>query len=262
MSDGKPNYKKRSLFTKENFLEGIRYPHKIFLSLYNRTRLSILRWYYVKKKGSYTDFYLKATKDNIDEDPKGSVGPADLFEEVGEWQFQLLKRNGLEPEDSLLDIGCGVLRGGIHFIKYLQSGNYYGMDISEEALEKGEEFLRKEGLEYKDPVLICNQDLSFEEKKLQNKKFDFILAQSVFTHLPRKEIKQCLDNIHKVLSDDGTFYATFNKSTDDVYVKRRGIDRFHTLKFYEELASETKVQVKEVPSNHPNGLSLLQIQTN
>jgi len=252
--------RKRSLLTRENIREGLRNPHKIFLSIYNRTRLSLLRWYYEKQQGSYLDYYLRATKSNVNEDPRGSVGPAELFEEVGEWQFQLLKNAGLEPTDYLLDLGCGVLRGGVHFIEYLENEHYYGMDISVDTLAKGREFLRKEGLEDREPVLFQNQDLRFEDDPLQEQSFDFILAQSVFTHLPRAQIKECLENLYKVLSEDGLFYATFNKSDTENYKKRRGIDYFHTLEFYSDLASEAGVDISEVSTNHPNGLCLLKIQ--
>lgn len=261
MKDNKWKYQKRSLFTKENISKGIRNPHKIPLSLYNRVRLSVLRWYYVEKKDSYIDFYLKATKNNVDEDPKGSVGPAELFEEVGEWQFQLLKESGLSPSDQLLDIGCGVLRGGIHFIEYLEEENYYGMDVSKDTITKGRELLDKRGLEHKNPVLIHNNDLMFEEESLQDQTFEFILAQSVFTHLPRSDIKECVENIHKLLSDSGVFYATFNKTTGEDYATRRGIDRYHTIEFYKDLASETGTEISEIPTNHPNGLSLLEIKS-
>jgi SAM-dependent methyltransferase len=260
MKDSKRSYQKRSLFTKENVIEGMRNPHKIPLSLYNRLRLSVLKWYYVEKKDSYIDYYLRATKNNVDEDPKGSVGPAELFEEVGEWQFQLLKEAGLSPSDQLLDIGCGVLRGGIHFIDYLEEGNYYGMDVSEDTIAKGREFLHKHGLEHKNPVLIHNTDLMFEDKQLQDQTFEFILAQSVFTHLPRSDIKECLENIHNVLSNSGVFYATFNKTTEEDYATRRGLDRYHTIEFYKDLASETGTEISEVPTNHPNELSLLEIE--
>ncbi|MFB6185888.1 MAG: hypothetical protein ABEI86_03355 [Halobacteriaceae archaeon] len=57
MTGNKPKHQKRPLFTKENVVEGIRNPHKIVLSLYNRIHLAVLNWYYVEKKDSYIEFY-------------------------------------------------------------------------------------------------------------------------------------------------------------------------------------------------------------
>ena len=42
-----------------------------------------------------------------------------LWDELGLLQFQFLLEMGLKPSDCLFDIGCGSLRGGRHFIKYL-----------------------------------------------------------------------------------------------------------------------------------------------
>ncbi len=39
------------------------------------------------------------------------------WDELGQLQFEFLKKSGLGAEHKLLDIGCGCLRGGIHFVK-------------------------------------------------------------------------------------------------------------------------------------------------
>jgi len=60
-----------------------------------------------------------------------------MWEEVGELQFNFLLKTGLKPHHQLLDLGCGSLRGGIHFIKYLQKNNYWGTDIRKDLLLAG-----------------------------------------------------------------------------------------------------------------------------
>ena len=52
------------------------------------------------------------------------------WDEIGRLQFDFLRARGLKPAHRPLDIGCGCLRGGIHAIKYLDAGNYYGLDIN------------------------------------------------------------------------------------------------------------------------------------
>jgi hypothetical protein len=42
-----------------------------------------------------------------------------------------------------------------------------------------------------------------------NQKFDYALAQSVFTHLTLNDIIKCLMNVEKVFNQSGKFYATF-----------------------------------------------------
>jgi hypothetical protein len=51
-----------------------------------------------------------------------------MWEEIGRLQFNFLRQQGLTPSHCLLDIGCGALRGGVHFITYLEPGHYLGLD--------------------------------------------------------------------------------------------------------------------------------------
>ncbi len=51
----------------------------------------------------------------------------------------------------MLDIGCGTLRGGRHFIGYLDAGRYTGMEISKQVLAYGEKLLVERGLVEKQP---------------------------------------------------------------------------------------------------------------
>ena len=64
-------------------------------------------------KGDYLEVYANRTNLLVDVDPKMAIGG--IWDEMGAKQFELLKRNGLEPHHSLLDIGCGTLRGGAAF---------------------------------------------------------------------------------------------------------------------------------------------------
>ena len=69
-----------------------------------------------------------------------------LWDEMGQLQFDFLVRQGLSPEHRLLDIACGCLRGGVHFVRYLQPGNYYGVDVNAPLLERGRYELASAGI--------------------------------------------------------------------------------------------------------------------
>jgi hypothetical protein len=62
-----------------------------------------------------------------------------LWDQLGQLQFDYMIREGLKPHHKLLDIGCGSLRGGIHFIRYLDAGNYIGTDPNMSLLDAGYE---------------------------------------------------------------------------------------------------------------------------
>lgn len=138
-----------------------------------------------------------------------------MWNKMGEIQYSWLLNNGLKPEKTLLDVGCGSLRGGIHFIKYLKTGNYYGIDINPSLINAGKIELQEQHIS-KTVNLMVNGDFEF---KLFKQKFDFALAQSVFTHLPINHIFKCLINIDKVLKKEGKFYATFFETKDKFNLK-------------------------------------------
>jgi SAM-dependent methyltransferase len=129
------------------------------------------------------------------------------FERLGKLQLDYLVGQGLEPRHRLLDVGCGPLRAGVHFIRYLEPGHYFGIDRRADWLEIGREVeIPRNGLGDKRPVLVQMDDFGFERL---GAKFDYALAQSVFTHLPANSILRCLMAIEKVLVPGGKFYATF-----------------------------------------------------
>ena len=130
-----------------------------------------------------------------------------MWAEMGDLQFNFLVSQGLRPHHKFLDIGCGCLRGGIHFISYLNEQHYFGIDQSEHLLTVGRDIeLVSAGLANKQITLLQNAD--FEFHKL-GRDFDFALAQSVFTHLPMAKISMCLQQLKYVLAPEGVFFATF-----------------------------------------------------
>jgi len=42
------------------------------------------------------------------------------------FQIDFFRRQGLRPDQTLFDLGCGTLRGGIPIIDYLEPGFYTG----------------------------------------------------------------------------------------------------------------------------------------
>ena len=117
--------------------------------------------------------FLMQTKD---ERRHSMVGPADLWKMKRNFQIQFLKDMGLMPNNYLLDIGCGTLRGGIPLISYLQSGHYFGIEARAEILDEGHKELREAGLIEKHPTLLLSPDIS---QVMLDRNFDFIWAFSV-----------------------------------------------------------------------------------
>ena len=129
-----------------------------------------------------------------------------MWGDIGKLQLQFLKENGLEPRHKLADIGCGCLRGGLHQIRYLDSNNYYGLDINTSLIEAGKTEIVAENLMQKKANLLV--DDKFKVTKF-NILFDYIISVSLFTHLPMNMIIRCLKEVKLSLKPEGKYYSTF-----------------------------------------------------
>lgn len=205
---------------------------------------------------NYKDKYLNITSGLFED------APDDLENHrMGRWQFEFLKRQGLEPDDYLLDVGCAYLRGGLHFIRYLDEGHYYGMDISQDALDEAARTMEKYDLAKHDPTVFRNSDLQFRDEELGDRQFDYALAQSVFTHLPPTEVEECLANLDRVLKPGGSLLATYYASPDDTVKKfPRAADFGYPFEFFEDAAREYGLTVEELESDHPLDHNLLEVR--
>ena len=129
------------------------------------------------------------------------------WEEIGRLQFEFLVARGLKPHHYLLDIACGSLRGGVHFVPYLDAGHYLGIDKEQALIDAGiAEELGPELYERKKPRLIVSDSFEFERFQVAP---DFALAQSLFTHLPPSIIEACFRKLRAVMAPAGQFYATY-----------------------------------------------------
>lgn len=138
---------------------------------------------------------------------RSSVGGK--WDEIGKLQFDFMLKQGLAPHHILLDIGCGSLRGGIHFIKYLKEGNYLGIDKNESWVNAGvRKELGKHIFEEKKPQFVFSDKFEFNKF---SKVPDYAIAQSLFTHLTKEDIKFCLKQLHKIVNPRCLFLATFSE---------------------------------------------------
>jgi SAM-dependent methyltransferase len=128
-----------------------------------------------------------------------------FWQRMGVQQFEFLTAQGLQPHHRLLDIGCGSLRGGIHFVRYLDAGHYAGIDRSQRRLKAARLELENAGLTDKAVQLEPTREFDFDF----GMHFDFALAQSVFTHLPLNTIQLCLNQVQRHMIPGGQLFATY-----------------------------------------------------
>jgi hypothetical protein len=130
-----------------------------------------------------------------------------MWEEMGRLQFEFLLSRGLQPEHVFLDIACGSLRAGVHFIRYLDRGNYLGIEKEQVLIQRGlSKELPAEVRVEKCPELVVSDAFEFDRF---SKRPDFSLAQSLFTHLNAADVERCLVNLRAHVAPQHEFYATF-----------------------------------------------------
>ncbi len=180
--------------------------HKEFRELYEKADT------FVEAYAAHTDLRIK------------NVGPAAAI--GGEWethgplQLDFLRRMGMTPDSSLLDLGCGTGRLARHAVPYLCFGSYVGLDISRSAIEHCNQLSRDEGWIQWTPLFMAS-DGTLEQVK--HRPYEYIWAHSVFTHLPPEIIKEIFKEIEGM--SFGVFYFTYKRRMKEDTI-RTGLKQF------------------------------------
>ena len=167
---------------------------------------------------SWIDYYAKY----IDTDVAEVLPAVPDYLDVGKEFLTYLQEHGLRREHQLLDYGCGILRGGLQFVPYLQPGHYVGVDISATRLEQGRRLMDEAGIARERYSTHLVHDCSLSE--LGERKFDYVWAHAVLTHMPEMDIRQLLAALKKHLNPGALFFFTFFPS-EKLGVDRAAIDQ-------------------------------------
>jgi cyclopropane fatty-acyl-phospholipid synthase-like methyltransferase len=121
----------------------------------------------------------------------------------GRFQLSFLISQGMRPESRLLDVGCGPLRAGVHFISYLDKGNYCGVDYNPSFIKVATRLVEEKNLSKRCPTLRTISDFDFSELDQQ---FDYVIAFSVLNHCNETQralffanLKTCLGPYSKII---------------------------------------------------------------
>jgi SAM-dependent methyltransferase len=136
------------------------------------------------------------------------VGPPEDYDLIAAMTFNLLTTLGLRQHHSLLDVGCGSLRIGRLLIPYLNRGKYFGFEPNEWLVREGiKRELGETLVQIKSPTFFFSD--SPDTITQANASFDFVLAQSIFSHCGLDLIKNWLSAISRSLAQNGALIATF-----------------------------------------------------
>lgn len=153
------------------------------------------------------------------------VGGGD-FRGIGEMICGMIREYaGLNADDHILDVGCGIGRVAIPLTQVLSAeGRYEGFDIMPEGIKWCQERITPLYPNFKFQVASLRNDFYTKgaRKKAENfvfpyndNSFNLIILTSVFTHLLATPMENYLAQISRVLEIGGRTFITYYLRTDE-----------------------------------------------
>lgn len=211
--------------------------------------------------------------------PKESLNTVGLHEDLEQFKQvgrivkeQLLAHCALAPESAVLDIGSGIGRIAIALTEVLSSqGLYRGFDITPDAIAWCEREITSRHPQFQfalSDVFNSSYNPGGQLKPesyafpYEEGVFDVAIATSVFTHLPYREMRNYVQEMHRVLKPGGKVLATFFLL--DATAREHIARGQSTLNFVHALEGcqviDPAVPEKAVAFDHAEMLAILQQQ--
>lgn len=172
---------------------------------------------------------------------QAAVGAGDNWDAHGELQRDFLISQGLKPQHSLLDIGCGTGRLARKVVPYLEPGGYFGVDIADSAVIAACERSVIEGWGERRPTFLIGEIPHPPPVPA----FDVLWSFSVFIHLPQQIMESVMRRAAAVMHPHSRFYWAY---VPEPKAWRSGVKQFrHTLADYQTAARQAGLTFADVP---------------
>lgn len=183
------------------------------------------------------------------------VGQPARYDLAAGSQFALLFLLGLREHHRLLDFGCGSLRLGRLAIPYLMPDRYCGIEPEMRLVEEGFKHELGDDIRLlKRPRFDANRDYRVE---VFEETFDFIIAQSVFSHTGQAPVAKALAAFADVLAPGGVILANWLLGYEDTGANVETTDWVYPecVSFMPDrivrLAQEAGLAISACPWPHP-----------
>jgi ubiquinone/menaquinone biosynthesis C-methylase UbiE len=163
---------------------------------------------------------IKKPRIRINAGDNNAIGQSFLrhFQEIG----------NIQPNDRILDVGCGTGRMANALKSYLNpDAEYYGFDIMSENIKDCKNRIPDKNFNFSH-VDVYNKHYNPKGKikaeqfkfPFNDNYFDFIILTSVFTHMLTADMKNYISEISRVLKTNGgrcfVTYFILNKESEDL----------------------------------------------
>ena len=193
---------------------------------------------------------MDSSVDTVDSEYRAYVGPTEYYDVFSAIQFNLLTALGLRDYHYLLDIGCGSLRAGRLFIPYLQPGRYFGIEPVEALVKEGiSNELGEQIIDVKRPQFDSNEKFMLS---VFDRRFDFLVAQSIFSHTSQDQMRQCFAELRKAMKPTGVLAATFFEGEDNYQGNSWVVKALYSMEFFRGLVEEQGLECTAIDWPHPD----------
>lgn len=157
----------------------------------------------------------------------------------------IIKLLSPEKKSSLFEVGCGS--GALLYLLKDKFKDYAGCDYSKDLVSIASKYLNKEKIFFQNA-----------EKLNLKKKFDYVIASSVFEYLTSNEIKKVLPNMVNKSKKKILILEILNKSFEKEFLKKfkkkqklKTNYNFFNKKFFIDFAKKKKLKITFFPSLIP-----------
>ncbi|WP_340820122.1 class I SAM-dependent methyltransferase [Methanolobus sp. WCC4] len=201
-------------------------------------------WYYNELVQIGTDYSSEEEVQNYDRKMR-------TIRNIAEEAETMIKLIDIQPEHSILEIGCGTGEFSIELSKHCE--HVLALDISQRMLDFAREKAKTRG---RDNIEFGRAGfLTFDPK---GKKFDAVVTQLVLHHLPDFWKLTALRNINSMLKDGGRFYlkdVVFSSEVPDFDAYFSQIFENMPPEAGDEIIDEMKLHIKEEFSTFDRGFT-------
>ena len=154
-----------------------------------------------------------------------TVGGGDFVEMGNQFLGYFREIGGLDPDDRVLDVGCGIGRMAVPLTRYLSNaGSYEGFDVVPHGIAWCQRRITPRFPNFRfRSVSVRNDDYNPNgsiraatfEFPYPDASFDFVLLTSVFTHMTPDGVENYLREIARVLRPGGRCFSTWFLLNDE-----------------------------------------------
>ena len=183
-------------------------------------------------------FFAKKKKDLRPPRSLITVGDGNFIQIGREFLDYFIRIGGLQPNERVLEIGCGIGRMAIPLTTYLnEPGSYDGFDVSRAEIAWCRKKISPRFANFNFQHIDIHNGQTNPKGKFQassyqfpltGRPYDFVFLTSVFTHMLIDDIANYLKEISRLLKNNGRLLATYFLLDEGTRERLRKMNsRFH-----------------------------------